>query len=97
MSDELSPAIIAAISKPDPNSRVAFQRRLTNLETYITNEVNPIEEQIINLKAKLLPLYDSVTILRDDARAFCTHTDLIKQDDGAIKCKFCETIFHVNE
>jgi S-adenosylmethionine synthetase len=97
MSDEISPSVIAAISKTDPNSRVAFQRRLSNLENYITNEVNPIEEQIIHLKAKLIPLYDAVKILRDDAREHCTHTDLARQEDGSIKCKFCDTIFHVNE
>jgi hypothetical protein len=94
---EISPTAIAAITKTDPNSRVAFQRRLTNLETYITNEVNPLEEQVINLKAKLIPHYDAVKMLRDEAREHCIHNDLIQQEDGSIKCKFCETIFHVNE
>ena len=97
MTDEISQTAIAAITKTDPNSRVAFQRRLTNLETYITNEVNPIEEQIIHLKAKLIPHYDAVKMLRDDAREHCIHTDLAKQEDGSIKCKFCDTVFHVNE
>lgn len=99
MSEQLPQAVIDAISKTDPNSRVAFQRRVQNLETYITNEVNPIEEQILNLRAKLIPHYDAVKMLRDEARAHCTHgpENLIKQEDGSIKCKFCETVFHVNE
>lgn len=99
MTNELSKATIDAISKTDPNSRVAFQRRLTNLEAYITNDINPIEQQILELRAKLIPLYDAVHMLRDEARAHCTHTpeQLVKQEDGSIKCKFCETIFHVNE
>jgi len=97
MSNEIPQAIIDTISKSDANSRVAFQRRMTNLENYITNEINPIEEQILNLRAKLIPLYDGVKMLRDEALAHCTHApeNLVKQEDGSIKCKFCETIFHV--
>ncbi len=99
MSEELSQTVIEAITKTDANSRVAFQRRLTNLETYITNDVNPIEQQILELKAKLLPLYDGVKMLREEAQSHCIHApeNLIKQEDGSIKCKFCETVFHVNE
>lgn len=95
---EISQSIIDKITKTDQNSRVAFQRRLTNLETYITTEVNPIEDQIISLKVKLIPLYDATKMLRDEARQFCTHEGhLTKLDDGSIKCTFCDTIFHVNE
>lgn len=99
MTNELSQATIDAISKTDPNSRVAFQRRLTNLETYITNDINPREEHILELRSQLIPLYDAVQMLRDEARAHCTHApeNLVKQEDGSIKCKFCETIFHINE
>ena len=97
MSDEISPSVLAAICKTDPNARVAFQRRMTNLETYIINEINPLENEIIEIKCKLIPLYDAAAMLRDEARAHCTHSaDLIvKTDDGPYKCKFCETIFHV--
>lgn len=97
MNDQISPSVIAAISKVDANARIAFQRRLTNLEKYITHEINPVEQEIIDLRVKLFPLYDAAKMLRDEAREHCTHSaDLIvQQDDGSYKCKFCETVFHV--
>ena len=99
MTDNISPAVLAAISNTDQNARVAFHRRVTNLETFITNEINPIENQIIDLKHKLIPMYDTAKILRDEAREHCIHgADLIvRQEDGSYKCKFCETIFHVTD
>lgn len=91
-------SISDSISKLDTNSRVAFQRRLTNLETFIANEVNPVENEIIELKSKLIPLYDAAKMLRDEAREFCTHAPemLVELEDNTYKCKFCETIFHIN-
>lgn len=98
-SNDISPTVLAAISKADPNARVAFQRRIMNLEAYITREIHPLELKIIDLKAELIPHYDAAKLLRDDAREHCTHSaDLItKQDDGSYRCKFCETIFHVTD
>lgn len=98
MSDQISPEVLSAISKTDPNARVAFQRRLNNLETYITNEINPVENQIIELKSTLIPLYDATLMLRDEAREYCIHSaeNIVQLDDGSYKCKFCETIFHIN-
>lgn len=91
-------ASIVAISKPDVNSKVAFQRRMANLEAYVITEINPLEMSIIDLREKLIPLYDKMNELREDARAHCTHPiDLIMHVEGDLyKCRFCETSFHVD-
>lgn len=98
--------IIDAVSKNNiANDRIAFQRRLTNLETYIRSEVNPIEEQILLLREKLIPLYDKVNELRGEAKEFCTHpVDFleVKQnpddaDMATVRCKFCDETFHVKD
>ncbi len=95
----------AAVTKNSvTNDRIAFQRRLTNLETFVKNEINPVEEQILLLREQLLPLYDRMTELKNEAKDFCTHPiDMLQYkhsedaDIVTLECKFCNTTFHVKQ
>ena len=95
--------VIAKITKHSViNDRIAFQRRLTNLETYIQNQVNPVEEEVLLIREKLIPLYDTVRAMRDDAKQHCTHpeeylNDISEPDADTttVVCTFCESTFHI--
>ena len=99
-------AAIAKVSKTSSNDRSAFARRQHNLEQHVTERINPIELQIAALREKLIPLYDEMNALRDEAHDHCTHPpEMISfvgaSEDAAgcfveIRCGFCSQTFHVN-
>ena len=104
MSNTIPENVIKQISTNDrQNERLSFQRRLSNLETFITESVNPIEEEILLLRERLIPLYDQVQTLREEAKEYCTHPVehlvLTSETDSeyTVACKFCDTIFHVSK
>ncbi len=82
------------------NQRVAFKRRLDNVEAFVGTHINPIEEQILLLREQLIPLYDQLGTLRNEAKQHCTHSQefLTVEDMGEdyhVRCKFCDTKFIV--
>jgi hypothetical protein len=99
-------AAVAKIAKMSSNDRSAFVRRQTNLEAFVTEKINPIELQIATLREELIPLYDEMASLREEARAHCTHPPELVSFVGAsvsdagcfveVQCGFCDTVFHVN-
>lgn len=87
-------AIAILSTDNNANARAAFARKATALSDYVTNNVNPLEEQILLIREKLIPLYDAVEELRQQAIAYCTHPkDQIHVDetdtDFVVRCKFC--------
>lgn len=99
-------AAIAKIAKTSSNDRSAFARRQHNLEQHVTEKINPIEMQIAALREQLIPLYDEMGTLREEAHAHCTHPPEMISFVGAsvdaagcfveIRCGFCNQVFHVN-
>ncbi len=101
---ELTPVILDKISKhKNTNDRIAFQRRLTNLEEYVKTHINPIEENILLQRERLIPLYDTVHTMRMEAREYCTHPPehlVVTSDDEqsiSVRCKFCDETFHIEK
>lgn len=99
----LTPEIIERVTRnTNVNERVSFNRRITNLEAFINSHVAPIEQQIMTLREQLIPLYDKVAELREEAVDFCTHPaeylEEMPTDSGSpvIHCKFCNAIFHID-
>lgn len=97
MSTPVDPAIAAKITLSSSNDKIAFNRRLYNLEMYVANNVNPIEEQILLLREQLLPHYDAIGNLRREAESLCIHApeNLSMDEDGTVVCSFCKQKFHV--
>jgi hypothetical protein len=101
----LPDSITSLITKTNPNDKIAFARRVANLDEWVTSTISPIETQITDLRAKLLPLYDQMDVLKTDAAEFCIHspellTVISSNEDGepeTIKCKFCSMIFHIGD
>lgn len=101
-----SDQVVAMISKNHiTNDKIAFQRRLTNLENFVRDQINPFEEEILLIREKLIPLYDKSTELRKEAMEYCTHPpEFLDQQDNPddpemliVRCKFCSEIFHVKK
>lgn len=96
-------SITSLITKSSSNDRIAFQRRMVSLEDWVSSTISPIENQISDLKVKLIPMYDQMVKLRTDAAEHCTHAPellMVTAEDSegnieTVKCRFCETIFHV--
>jgi hypothetical protein len=128
MTSQIPPNIASKITKVSPNDKVAFLRRTGALEEWVTATISPIETQIQDLRAKLLPLYDRMETLKADAVEHCIHSVefLVLEDQSvdtkpttsasksvsktlkntaeptseltfAIRCKFCNSKFHVSE
>jgi hypothetical protein len=89
--------IIEKISKNHiGNERVAFARRQAALERFVTDYINPVEEEILLAREKLIPLYDKLEVLKKEAYDHCTHPPEMLSigepaDDGSVEvvCKFC--------
>lgn len=84
------------------NDRTAFKRRLDSMEQYVVTKVNPIEQQIIELRSQLVPMYDKIADLRKDAQSHCAHLPTMLnavKDEGTgnitVTCNFCNSVFHL--
>jgi hypothetical protein len=94
--------VVQKISKQSiGNDRVAFNRRLGNLEQFVREEINPLEEQILLLREQLIPLYDKLQQLRDEACEHCLHPPemlsigVAVDNFAPVECKFCGQKFHI--
>ena len=84
-------------NKSTRNEKVSWDRKMDNMVTLLT-AIDPIEEQIIELMAKKIPIYDEIQALRQIMIKECTHpiTHLVHKGDHVI-CKFCDRKFNVME
>lgn len=84
--------------RADKNDLVSWQRKMTNLVALLA-ELRPIEDEIMNLKCKQLPIFDEIAELRIKMVETCVHPieHLVEQSDGTIRCSFCEKRFMVIE
>lgn len=72
------------------NEIATFARRRKSIEKFIDSKINPLENEILEINAKLQPLYDELKALREDMVAICVHPrDMLILKDGYIECKFC--------
>lgn len=73
------------------NERQAWDRKMNNIVKWLA-ELRPIEEEIEDLMAKKVPIFDKIQNLREEMVAECIHplNHLIHMGDH-VKCKFCET------
>ena len=79
------------------SEKTSWTRKRKNLETYVKENIAPIEQELITLKAALQPLYDYIDQLRQDMIKSCIHPveDLRVKDDGTVHCNFCSKTFKI--
>ena len=77
------------------NEKVSWDRKMDNMVKLLT-DLQPIEDQILDLQAKKMPIIDSVQALRTEMVQSCVHpfTHQVYHDDHIV-CKFCERKFNV--
>lgn len=67
-----------------------WKRRHENIKELIT-QVQKIEKKIMDLKSRAEPLYDKISILRQEMVDICVHESqyLVLHDNNIVECKFC--------
>ena len=74
----------------DKNEKLSWTRKLKNLETKVTDELGPIEEQIAVLLTKKNKLLDEIQEVRSELVKECVHpTNYLVHMGNYIQCKFC--------
>ena len=77
------------------NEKVSWDRKMDNMVSILA-ELQPIEDAILDLQAKKMPIIDKVQALRNEMTSACVHpyTHLTYHDDHVV-CKFCERKFNI--
>lgn len=79
-------------SMPSRSEKIAWNRKLANLQKIYDEHIQPIEEEIITLMAKKQPHLDKMLELRSEMVTDCVHPyDYLAVKDGSVWCKFCDT------
>jgi hypothetical protein len=69
----------------------AWTRKRKSIERIIATNIRPLEDQIIELNAKLQPLYDQLKTMRQEMVEFCIHPiDMLVEHEDHVLCKFCD-------
>lgn len=72
------------------SEKTSWKRKRDNIEKAIA-DLKPIEDQILDLVAKKMPLMDRIAELRTEMVESCVHPiDQIVVDHDHVVCKFCD-------
>jgi hypothetical protein len=74
------------------SEKTSWNRKMDNMVKLLA-ELRPIEDQIIALNEKKIPIFDEIQSLRKQMVADCVHPYeylLVEKDHS--KCKFCEKL-----
>jgi hypothetical protein len=80
------------------SEKTAWLRKRNNLETFVENDIRPIEQQIEDLRNELTPLYDKVADMRKEMVATCIHPydELRSISTDKVQCTFCNKILSIS-
>ena len=71
------------------SEKVSWNRKMDNMVKLMT-KLTPIEEQILSLHAKKIPIFDAIQELRADMVRECVHPfEYLVVLDECVQCKFC--------
>jgi hypothetical protein len=74
---------------PSRSEKVSWNRKMDNMVKLMT-KLTPIEEEIIALQAKKIPIYDEIQELRELMVTECVHPyEYLAVEDDYVMCKFC--------
>lgn len=72
------------------SEKTSWNRKMDNMVRLLA-ELQPLEEQILALEAKKLPIFDEIQELRAQMVQECIHPyEYLLIENNAAKCKFCE-------
>ncbi len=71
------------------SEKTSWNRKMDNMVRLLA-ELNPIEEQILELEAKKIPIFDEIQELRTQMVQDCIHPyEYLLIENNVAKCKFC--------
>lgn len=71
------------------SDKTSWNRKMDKMVKLIT-ELRPIEDAILELEAKKLPIHDEIQVLRTEMVGECIHPfEHLVHKDTYIECKFC--------
>ena len=82
------------------SEKTAWNRKLKTLSMFVEREINPIEDNIMELRTELEPLYDEVMVMREDLVQQCIHPydDLVyDRETKKVTCRFCDKNIAVHQ
>jgi small-conductance mechanosensitive channel len=72
------------------SEKTSWNRKMDNMVKLLA-EIRPIEEQIIALTEKKIPIFDAIQDLRKQMLQDCIHPyEYVLLETNHAKCKFCE-------
>lgn len=81
------------------NEKTSWERKRTNMDGLV-KQLRPMEDKILEIRAKMQPLYDDIQELRLRMVDECVHPyDMLvyNTENNSITCKFCEKIMKPKE
>lgn len=74
----------------DRSEKTSWTRKMDNM-IKLLSKLRPIEDQIIELSAQKMPIFDDVQQLRETMVTECIHPyqHLVLLDNDVVLCKFC--------
>jgi GTP1/Obg family GTP-binding protein len=86
---EARQALEAIANHATRSEKTSWKRKRDNIEKAIA-ELSPIEQEILDLMAKKVPLIDKIAELRQEMVETCVHPiDQLVLHENHIVCKFC--------
>ena len=73
------------------NEKTAWERKRVNMDKQVKH-LRPLEDKILEIRAKMQPIYDDVASLRNVMVEECIHPyDMLvfNPQDNTVTCKFC--------
>ncbi len=71
------------------SEKTAWERKRSNMDKLV-KQLRPLEDKIMEIRAKMNPIYDDIAILRNDMVEDCIHPfDMLIHQGDHIDCKFC--------
>lgn len=80
------------VNNPSKNERVAWKRKYKKMQTYIAENITPIEDQIMELHMQKQHFMDELFNQRTELISSCVHPrDQLVRKEFYVLCKFCQT------
>jgi predicted nucleic acid-binding Zn-ribbon protein len=71
------------------SEKTAWERKRNNMDKLV-KQLRPLEDKIMEIRAKMNPIYDEIATLRNDMVEDCIHPyDMLVHQGDHIDCKFC--------
>lgn len=72
------------------SEKTSWNRKMDNMVKLLA-ALRPIEDQIIELQAKKIPIFDEIQVLRKQMVSDCIHPfEYLLVKDTCVECKFCD-------